>query len=179
VKSRVGRFAVRAAIVAALLVSAVAVARAESLPADAAVGVGAPVNADTFVRLVAVQYHVAFRRVVTADIDRDGDLDVLASGDRGLSVWLNDGAGRLRVAAPRAPATLDVGPPRPVWRDSGAGTADPIQNESQPPAGALHNAHAPPAPAVTHSGSAADARRSQPARGSAVPRAPPATSKSS
>src|SRR5512138_3697111 len=93
--------AVRIALFVAACVGTALSARAASLPSGATVRIGSAVDVDSFARLVATQYHVAFDHIVAADIDRDGDLDVVAGNERGLVVWVNDGAGHLRWEAPR------------------------------------------------------------------------------
>src|SRR6185369_8085701 len=50
-------------------------------------------DANSFARQIALSYHVDPHRVLAADIDRDGDLDVLAATDDGFKVWVNDGHG--------------------------------------------------------------------------------------
>ena len=70
-------------------------ARAATLPANAEVHAGQCVAATTFRQLVSARYQVEFQQVVATDIDRDGDIDVLATTDRSFTVWINDGAGHL------------------------------------------------------------------------------------
>src|SRR5262249_38183488 len=92
-------------------------ARAGSLPPRAEVGFTSGVEAGLFRSLVASRYHVEFRVVVAADVDQDGDLDVLASTDRSVTVWVNDGAGHLEVhRLPHGPAMASQGPGN-TWQD--------------------------------------------------------------
>src|SRR5215831_9778899 len=52
--------------------------------------------------------------VVVADIDRDGDADVVATDAAlHLFVWLNDGTGRFTQQQPAAPDNRCAGPDRP------------------------------------------------------------------
>jgi hypothetical protein len=53
--------------------------------------------------------------VVAADIDADGDLDVIASDSAlHLYVWVNDGAGHLRRVPPSRSSSLQPDPPGPT-----------------------------------------------------------------
>lgn len=60
--------------------------------------------------------------IVVADIDRDGDADVVATdGALHLFVWINDGTGRLTRQAPAAPRSgCTAAPVRGVERDEPA-----------------------------------------------------------
>jgi hypothetical protein len=55
--------------------------------------------------------------LVAADVDADGDLDIVASaaanGPVGIVVWVNDGDGRLTRERPAQPHTLGAEPPAP------------------------------------------------------------------
>src|SRR5258705_9259236 len=111
----------RAAFTAAVasLVGAFALsASAETLPVNAEIGVGTRVDVTTFESTVSNQYHVAFQKVVTVDIDRDGDLDVVATTDRSLVVWLNDGSGHLTTQVPKKALRVAGRSPATTWRDS-------------------------------------------------------------
>jgi hypothetical protein len=46
---------------------------------------------------------------VPADIDRDGDIDVVVMGWYALMVWVNDGTGRIREESNRLPAPAPAG----------------------------------------------------------------------
>src|SRR5262245_65926654 len=59
-------------------------------------------DANSFARQVALSYHVDAQHVLAADIDRDGDLDVLAATDDGFKIWVNGGTGRLPYRTPEA-----------------------------------------------------------------------------
>ena len=119
-------------------------ARAGSLPPRAEVGLTSGVETELFRRLVASRYHVEFRIVVAADVDRDGDLDVVAATDRSVTVWVNDGAGHLRAhRLPHRPSMTNSGPGN-TWQGSDDRVDPTIQ------AGGAHftsfvvRAHAPP-----------------------------------
>jgi hypothetical protein len=54
--------------------------------------------------------------LVAADLDADGDLDIVAAapnGSPGIVVWVNDGDGRLTRKRPESPKTLSAEPPAP------------------------------------------------------------------
>jgi len=55
--------------------------------------------------------------LVAADLDADGDLDIVAAaaanGSPAIVVWVNDGGGRLTRKPPEAPKTLGADPPAP------------------------------------------------------------------
>jgi len=55
--------------------------------------------------------------LVAADLDADGDLDIVAAGSAngplGIVVWVNDGDGRLTRKRPQQPHSLGVEPPTP------------------------------------------------------------------
>ncbi len=72
--------------------------------------------------------------LVAADIDADGDLDIVAArnvnGSLGIFVWLNDGDGRLTRQHPAQPKTLGSEPEAPSVREHQAAVAPPIQPET-------------------------------------------------
>jgi hypothetical protein len=165
----------RAAVLAlAVWLPMAAPARAGSLPPRAEVGLTSGVEAELFRRLVSSRYHVEFRVVVAADIDRDGDLDVLASTDRSVTVWVNDGAGHLRAhRLPHRPAMTSQ-EPGDTWRGRADRLEPTIQGGNTYSSSHVVRAHAPPqsdarAPAVRplQTSLASHARRS-------APRGPPA-----
>jgi hypothetical protein len=126
------------------VVCAATSAHATALPRGAVVKVGPTVDAATFARAVAARYHVVLKRVVTADIDRDGDIDVLSTTERGFLVWVNDGTGRLTSQAPKQRPYIDGTAPPDTW--SGAGPRDEETIQSDVPSLKLpsERAHAPP-----------------------------------
>lgn len=142
------------------------------LPPGAEVPSGRSVDLAAFARLVAARYDVRFRHVVAADVDRDGDQDVIGAGERGLVVWLNDGAGHLTSQAPRSRDAIDPIAPRSAWRERATTTLDIAPNGAP-------STSVPAAERLTLSlarhGFARD-RRAAPARDRSslrIPRAPP------
>jgi hypothetical protein len=123
-------------------------ARAGSLPPRAEVGLTSGIDVAEFRQVVSSRYHVHFRVVVAADIDHDGDLDVLASTDHGVTVWVNDGAGHLKVR--RLPRRTVIAPQAPgnAWRDGEHRVEPTIQVGGSPTPVLVARAHAPPVPAV-------------------------------
>ena len=127
----------------------------------------------TFARTIATEYHVDARHVVTADIDRDGDLDVLAATDRGFMVWVNDGRGRFTSQVPSDRPVVDVHEPPNSWSDDESRGNETIQSNSASIPVDSDNAHAAQqissrSPVEIDRSSCADA-----SRGSCTPRAPP------
>ena len=146
---------------------------AATLPARAEVRVRGPLDIGAFERCVAKRYHVQFRKVVAADIDRDGDLDFISVTDAGLIVWVNDGHGRLTSETPtRAPAGA-AGSSGAAWQDQAARRDDPFPNAgpSVPLPGSY--AHGPPADYIRRTVSSDVFICRRPA-GCRTPRAPPA-----
>ena len=91
---------IRAARAALLLLATIAVASsaAADTPLHEALSldVGANgVDVALFRQMVAARYHVRVERIVASDIDRDGDVDIVAASSRTLMIWLNDGVGHL------------------------------------------------------------------------------------
>ena len=79
-----------------------AAALAATLPADLT-----PPAVDPNLRIVSA---------VAADIDDDGDLDVVANtGSVDLLVWINDGTGRLESAQPKPSKGRRSEPPEPTF----------------------------------------------------------------
>jgi len=104
-------------------------ARAAAMPTGSTIRVERGFDVAAFARLVATRDHVVLHRVVTADIDRDGDLDVLASTDRGFLVWVNDGAGRLTSQPPAPHPAIDGDAPSDTWSGARSHDEETIQNE--------------------------------------------------
>jgi hypothetical protein len=106
-----------------------------------------------------------FVSMIAADIDADGDLDVITSDSNlDLVIWVNDGHGRLSRRAARQPSSLQPEPAAPSVQNRTNIPAASVQ--SDPPtivvhakalnhivvhAGAVAGAYAliPPIPAVT------------------------------
>ena len=72
--------------------------------------------------------------LVAADLDADGDLDIVAAqrvhGVVNIVVWENDGAGRLTRRQPAPPKTLSSEPAPPSVDDRADATAASIQPET-------------------------------------------------
>src|SRR5689334_13993555 len=111
--------ALRAAVIALAALSALQATRAqaETLPAFAQVRASRSVEATTFRQLVETRYQVEFRKVVATDIDRDGDIDVLATTDRSLTVWVNDGVGHLTSQRRESDPSIDSRPRSNTFRE--------------------------------------------------------------
>lgn len=69
------------------------------------------------------------RRVVTVDFDRDGDLDVLASTDRGVRLWLNDGRGHMVAQPPHPTPVIDGGAPVTTGGGGTDNQPESVQND--------------------------------------------------
>jgi hypothetical protein len=161
----------RVAIGAAILVALARPAAAE-MPAGSVVHVDQVIDLASFSHTLASRYDVVVHRAVTADIDRDGDLDVLTASDHGFDVWVNDGQGRL-TSQPQPHAPANAGAPGDTWRDTDAHHDPPVQTHLSSVKAPANRSHAPPT---------SDARRlsaldrsvdSTAACGIRVPRAPP------
>jgi len=128
------------------------------------------------VRFVAASYHVSFQKIVAADFDHDGDIDVIAASDRGLVVWINDGAGRLRIqASPRPVPSIDDRIPANAWRDSERRAPETIQNELPSPPLTPDRSRAPPIAAAAPVVPSFTAHRAGAFRHRPRPRGPPRT----
>ena len=128
-----------------------------------------------FRRLVENRYHVEFIQVVATDIDRDGDIDVVATTDQTFTVWLNDGAGHLTSQRPERGPALDLRAPATTWRDRGDRT-DPSTNDGTPtPSVAIARAHALPDPAASGTDRLDVIVRLFSRSRSSAPRAPPSS----
>ena len=84
--------------------------------------------------LPASDVDVKVSSLVAADVDADGDLDIVAServgGSLAILVWENDGAGRLTRRQPSQPHSLDNGPASPAFEQHRAETLASIQPDS-------------------------------------------------
>jgi hypothetical protein len=165
----------RVAIAAAVLVLAAATAARASVPAGAFVRVDRTIDVGSFSRTIATRYDIIVRGALTADIDRDGDLDIVASTDRGFLVWVNDGNGRLTSEKPEHKPIADGCPPDDTWEHGGACDAQTIQNEPPSSKVATADAPAPPSAVAEGSDSVNDPRALDPTRGASTPRAPPSS----
>jgi FG-GAP-like repeat len=163
---------VASAIVAVLLRGSAAFAG--TVPAGSVVRVDRAIDLAAFTRTIATRYHVVLQRVAAADIDRDGDLDVVAATDRGFLVWVNDGGGRLTSQTPRPKTGLDGRSPGETWSGGRSRHAETIQNDAPSTRLASAYAHAPPAYASTALPSLASDCHLPVCASAHVPRAPPA-----
>lgn len=132
-------------------------------------------DAGAFARQIAARYHVDQHRVVAADIDRDGDLDVVMATDRGFLVWVNDGAGRFTSQTAKHRPLIDGRDVADTWDAGRGGPEEWIPNGAPSMPIAAERAHAPP---LFSSGSDVlvdSTRRADRTHGSSSPRAPPLT----
>jgi hypothetical protein len=148
--------------------------RAASVPDGARVRVDRTIDLQAFEQTVVRKYHVTFHRVIAADIDRDGDLDVLASTDHEFVVWLNDGRGHLTSQSPTKGSTLDGSRGASTWDDGGVRREESIQNDLPSPRLPGVYAHGPPAAAIEFRCRENVGLRPASVCGCQVPRAPPA-----
>ena len=128
-------------------------------------------DANSFAQQVARSYHVDPHRVIAADIDRDGDLDVLAATDDGFKVWVNDGTGHFTSRTPESSPLADGHPVANSQNGSESLDRETIQSESIPIVGTY--AHAPPDTASRSAATVDVVVRRSSALGSRTPRAPP------
>ena len=147
---------------------------AETGPRAASMRIGATLDADAFARTVAARYRIELRHVVAADIDRDGDLDVLGSTDRELLVWVNDGAGRL-TSHPLAghKPQLSADSPGHTWGQDDGSDRGTIQDDAPSPRAVITRWQAPPLDVSRASLSLAIARPSNVLVSLLAARAPP------
>jgi len=116
--------------------------------------------------------------VVAADLDADGDLDIVASNGSGESlgilVWVNDGAGRLTRRLPAQPKTVRSEAPSPSLEERQAAVGAPIQPDSPAVAASCENTWLTPLEQSCRRPRAPDAESATPA--TLRSRAPPALS---
>lgn len=166
-------------IVVAMLAAAVCVAepaRAATLASGAVIRSDRTVDVATFSRFIEARFSVVLRRVIAADIDRDGDVDILAATDRGFFVWVNDGAGHLTAQSAKRKAAIDGTALGDTWRGDASRDEETVQNDLPSPKLPSGYAHAPPAPVRQSATPCAFTPRRDPSRGTRAPRAPPALS---
>jgi hypothetical protein len=161
------------AIVFAIALAASAQARAAVVPAGTVVRVGPAIDTVAFARAVDRQFDVQLRRVVATDIDRDGDLDIVAATDRGFMVWVNDGAGRLTSQPPTHAPVVDGGVPADTWHRGPSHRDWTVQNDSRSSRAATAYAHAPPLAAARTALVEARFLHGDAANSPSTPRAPP------
>jgi hypothetical protein len=148
--------------------------RAASIPDGARVRVDRTIDLQVFERTVVRKYHVTFDRVIAADIDRDGDLDVLASTDHDFVVWVNDGQGHLTSQAPTRASALDGSPGASTWDEGEARRDESIQNDLPSSGVPGVYAHGPPSAAIEYRCADIVGLRLDSVSGCQIPRAPPA-----
>jgi hypothetical protein len=148
-------------------------AHATTLPRGAVVRVGPQVDAAGFARAVASRYHVVLQRVVTADIDRDGDLDVLSTTERGFLIWVNDGTGRLTSQTPKHRPFIDSTAPADTWSGGRARDEETIQTDLPSLRLPSERAHAPPVAIRPAASSSEFPLYAAASHTSSAPRAPP------
>lgn len=130
-------------------------------------------DASAFARIVAARYHVDARHIATADIDRDGDLDVVVSTDRGFLVWVNDGAGRFTSEAPVRRPMVNGHAPDDTWSGAESSQGETIASSAASAPMASGSGIAPLSLSAQSGVSNRVALRAGRARGSSIPRAPP------
>jgi hypothetical protein len=157
-----------------LIVCGATSAHATTFPRGAAVHVGPTVDEAAFARAVATRYHVVLKRVVATDIDRDGDLDVLSTTERGFYVWVNDGTGRLTSQTPKHRPYIDGTAPLDTWNGALPRDVETIQSDVPSLRLPSERAHAPPAATRRTAASPDSALYSAAPHACSAPRAPPA-----
>jgi VCBS repeat protein len=168
--SNVIRF--RVAIIAAMLL-AFARPSAADVPPGAVIRVDRVIDLASFSRTIASRYDIVVHRAVTADIDRDGDLDVLTASDHGFDVWVNDGAGRLTSQPQRPHVPMAAGAPDDRWRESDSHQETSIQTHVPSVKAPANRSPAPPAARTGRVSPVDPGLDRHAARGIRVPRAPP------
>ena len=148
-------------------------ARAAAMPDGSTIRVDRALDVAAFARVVANRDHVVLHRIVAADIDRDGDLDVLASSDRGFLVWVNDGTGRLTSQAPKPHPAIDGDAPLDTWSGARSRDEETIQNELPSLRLPDERTHAPPLSISPTAVRSAVAPSGAAPRDGSAPRAPP------
>lgn len=150
-------------------------AHAVGLPVGAHVHMARVFDAAAFERAITHSYHVALNEIVAADVDRDGDIDVITASDGVVMFWVNDGQGSLRSSqASSRSHSVNAGAPAPAW-DGGEREVDTASAQDDPPSVRLTGvyAHAPPLPVSRHRLAAAAALRALESTDGSAPRAPP------
>ena len=128
-------------------------------------------DANSFARQVELSYHVDAQHVLAADIDRDGDLDVLAATEDGFKIWVNDGAGRFTSRTPEPGALADAHPTANSRNAAELLDHETIQSESIPIVATYAHAPLDSGSRSTNTFDAVVRRRTF--LGSRTPRAPP------
>jgi hypothetical protein len=111
---------------------------------------------------------------IAADIDADGDLDVIASDSNlDLFVWVNDGHGHLSQRNARVPSNLAPAPLAPAVQERPLGPIASIQTDPPSLVAALRVSSEPRAPARAFGG-AVNLLPIDASTFARIPRAPPA-----
>ena len=163
----------RASIIVAILV-ALSRPAAAAVPPGSEIRVGPTWDLASITKTISIRYAVTIQRALTADIDRDGDLDVLTASDIGFDVWVNDGTGRLTAWQPPAHTPANASAPGDTWGESGT-HPDPSAPAPIPSfTGSVTRSHAPPAQ-ETLARAFTSVHDASAVLGLRVPRAPPAS----
>ena len=132
-----------AAACASLLLFSIPVS-ASAVPERACLRVAGRIDVGAFERAAANRYHVRFRKIVATDIDRDGDLDLIAATDLELTVWVNDGRGMLTSQRSVRGPMIDRQPPASTSDGRQAPLDEPIQPNPPSVRVPFAYAHGPP-----------------------------------
>src|SRR5690348_168868 len=87
---------------------------------------GDRLDAPALHQLVPSADHLQIRIAVGADIDADGDIDLVAATDRDVVVWINDGRGQFRRRAAHRHPMAAGAPPPDTWSGDGLGAAEAV-----------------------------------------------------
>jgi len=158
------------------VLAAAAPAHASGLPVGAHVQVARTFDAPAFERAITHSYHVTLKKILAADVDRDGDIDVITASDGEVMFWVNDGQGYLSSSrASTGSSSIEGGEPAPGW-DGGERDGDVASVQEDPPSVPLTGAyaHAPPLPPAGHRLAAEPALRVLETIDLSAPRGPPA-----
>ena len=148
-------------------------AQAAGVPAGARIRIDRTFDVPAFERAVARRYHVRFHKIVAADIDRDGDLDVVGTTDLGFVFWVNDGQGHLTSQTPTRSPLLDSTAAATMWSGRDAGRDVSIQNDLPSPRLPGDSPRAPPSVVAQYHSTPDHAAGLDATFGCRVPRAPP------
>jgi FG-GAP-like repeat len=167
------RLVMLVAATAAALAATAMPALAAGIPPASVIRVDRPADTAAFARVVEATYDVQLQRIVAADIDRDGDLDIVAATGHSFLVWVNDGDGRLTSQSPRHDPIAGGTAPAGAWQDGLAADTDTIQDDAPSQPVLTAHAHAPPAAAERHTAPTHSAFAAPAVGSTRVPRAPP------
>lgn len=131
------------------------------------------IDAVSFTRAIEPRMHVDLVRVIAADFDRDGDVDVAAATEEMLLLWVNDGAGRLTQQVPPRTPLADLSRPSDTWQHSTRRGEDSLPSSVPSVAAPTAVAHAPPAAADRCASNRHLSRITPDVLPASAPRAPP------